>query len=1006
MRNLSFSSNRHFSFLGLCLLSASLPPGLGACGGSASHGGDPPVLGQTQFVSAAPPGGGGSFGVAGAGADDKGAAAPASAASSASPSTRAVQETDLYRLDGNRLYYLNAYRGLMVFDLTDVDHPKFLGRSPIVGTPVQMFVQNGVAVVVVADWYGTLDDGTPFHGSIVRGLDANDPSNIQVLGEAKLGGWVQDLRVVGDVLYAVSEDYGWVYGWDIGVANAGVASTGVASANSQGPSVIVSSVNFAGGKIAQVSSKTYAGYGGVFNVTPSSILLAHPALPADATQPPTSTELRYLDISDPGGAIVERGAITVDGVVQGWGADNGRWNLDFADGKTAHTIGCAGGGCYTSGGYVLATADFTNPDAPALSSELTIASTGWSAAARFDIGRLYLSPDGSYAAGASTPLQIYDLSNPAAPLLAGATQIPGQVWLMIPSGNQLFAVGSASNGTSSQAALEYLDVTSASAPSLVGTSTFGGDWAWTPAASTFKAFTKSDAQGLVVLPFSGWNASSQQYNNGVQLIEFTPSSLTTAGAAHTKGWVERGILANGRIVSLSDLALSVVDYSNPMSPQVTAELTLARNVIGSQPLGSTIAEVSSDFWGNDVSQSEVRVLPTSDPAEIHDQSAAPDLPVPGIDGRVFTNGSLLYVVTSVQVTAPCPKTTGGPDPGAPTQCPSWQQQVQVVDASSGTARARGTIALPAGPVPYGAWGWYGFYDYDWYGGGDVVQVGKDALAFRRWSPFYGPNGGYVDALDSLFVVDLSNPDAPTIGSTVVTSDVNGWWGNMRVIGDTLYTTHYAWIDDVSVAYRTLRYYVDRIDLGDRAHPRVQSSINVPGLLVGGSDSDPSLLYTVDYRWASFGGSTVNVNDFDVVQVDGAGVAHLVGSTALDGWVGNVVVRGTTAYTSTQAYPSSGGAPLMELHQIDASDPAHPRDFTSSTAKGWGWLLDVEGDRAIVTSGWGAGGVDIYKLAAGAAPAYDQFVRTVGWSWASNATRQGNTLFLTLGTYGVQPVTLQ
>ena len=34
-----------------------------------------------------------------------------------------------------------------------------------------------------------------------------------MLGEAKLGGWVRDDRVVGDVLYAVSEDYGWVYGW-------------------------------------------------------------------------------------------------------------------------------------------------------------------------------------------------------------------------------------------------------------------------------------------------------------------------------------------------------------------------------------------------------------------------------------------------------------------------------------------------------------------------------------------------------------------------------------------------------------------------------------------------------------------------------------------------------------------------------------------------------------------------------------------------------------------------
>ena len=39
--------------------------------------------------------------------------------------------------------------------------------------------------MVVADWYGQMDDGSPFHGSIVRGLDATDPANIKVLGEAK-----------------------------------------------------------------------------------------------------------------------------------------------------------------------------------------------------------------------------------------------------------------------------------------------------------------------------------------------------------------------------------------------------------------------------------------------------------------------------------------------------------------------------------------------------------------------------------------------------------------------------------------------------------------------------------------------------------------------------------------------------------------------------------------------------------------------------------------------------
>jgi hypothetical protein len=200
-----------------------------------------------------------------------------------------------------------------------------LGRSAIYGSPVEMLVRNGIAVIVVADWYGQLDDGTPFRGSIVRGLDATDPANIKVLGEAKLGGWVRDTRVVGDVLYAVSEDYGWSYGW--GVDSAGSGSGTVSPGGTTTETVIVSSVSFANNVIAAVGKETFTGYSGIFNVTPNSILLAH-----DPGTQTAATELLYLDISDPAGAIVKRGAITVDGRAQGWGADNGRWNLDFADG--------------------------------------------------------------------------------------------------------------------------------------------------------------------------------------------------------------------------------------------------------------------------------------------------------------------------------------------------------------------------------------------------------------------------------------------------------------------------------------------------------------------------------------------------------------------------------------------------------------------------------------------------------------------------------------------------
>jgi len=995
------------------------PSMLVACGSNAKD--EPPaaerVEGQSEFISAPP------NGVAGArnGGGDLSASPSAEAGDSKSPSAptsgeRKVEETDLYRLDGDRLYYLNSYRGLMVFDVTDVTKPKLLGRSPIFGHPVEMVVRNGVANVVVADWYGTMDGGTPFHGSIVRGIDARDPANIKITGEAKLGGWVRDTRVVGDVIYAVSEDYGWHYGYDSGYGDVAVSS-------STGSKVLVSAVSFAGGTVKQTGKLEFPGYGGVFFVNATSIMLAHDIVKdptAPYSEPTGKTELLYVDISDPAGTIKPRGKIAVNGRVQGWGADNGRWNLDFANQKHAHTIGCGNTYCGGAGSsFVLATADFTNPDAPKVASELAIAGTAWTPTARFVEGRMYLSPSADYWYGSSkekTPVQIYDTSDPTAPKFAGETAISGSVWLFMPSGNKLFALGNeylTSGGyyDSSKVSLRYLDVTDPTKPFVIGTSTFGDGWAWTPAAGTFKAFTKDDAQGLVVLPFSGWSHTTNSYNNGLQLIEYSATSIKTAGAAKTKGWVERGIFVKGKLVSLSDMALSVVDYSDRANPKVVSELTLARNVVHAQPQGTTIAQLSSDWWDNDLSKSELRVLPLADAEENKSlDGALASVSIEGYNARVFRNGDLAYVVSDVREKVTCPTSGGGapaPDGKGSGECYSSTQKVQVVDLAGGKATLKGSVKLPVSTYGGYYWGYWGCFAWDWYNGADVVQVQGDALAFRRWYPTYSSDGKYEETKHALYVVDLKNSDAPKLASTAITTDPWGWWGNMRVAGNTLYVSHYEWLTKPdpmkwgSEKYY-VKYYLDPIDLSDRAAPKVGKRINVPGIMVGASETDPSLVYTIDYRW--YGDTTKD--EFAVVKISGD-KAYLQGTTAIDGYVGQVFVQGNKAITSAQRYNDGSGTykgPTVQLHEIDISNPKSPIDRVSTEKRGWGWLLGVAGDRAVVTSGWYNAGVDIYKLSSGSAPVYEQFVRTRGW-WGHSMARQGNQIFLASGYWGVQTINL-
>ncbi len=1003
----SWLTDRGDHVVGMVIISfGSLLP-IGCSGGGTSA--QTRAAGQSDFASVSP--GASSRAALGVGNGSAETSAPGAAPgapqagdTAASVELRKVEETDLYRVEGDRLYYLNAYRGLMVFDVSDVDAPKLLGRSPIYGSPVEMIIHDGIASVVVADWYGTDAAGEPFYGSIVRGIDATDPAHMKILGDARLGGWVRDTRVVGDVLYAITEDYGSSFG-----GFGPVASDGVSVGSTQ-PSVAVTSVSIAEGQVVTKGSYRLPGYGGIFNVNASSILFAHSVTNPKKQNDTASTELVYIDISDPKGTIEPRGTLSFAGSIQGFGADNGRWNLDFADGSTAHVLACGAAYCGSDQPLVLATADFSKPDEPGVSSLVQIPATGWGATARFDSGRMYLTPGTNYYYGnqkPSLPLQIWDLADPKAPVLAGSTQLAGEVWNLIPAGDRLFALGNEYTPgetyyTSSQVSLRYFDVSNPAQPTQIGVSKFGDGWAWTPASGTFKAFTMDKSKGLVVLPFSGWDNDSYRYENGLQLIEYTERGISTAGAAHSKGWTERGIFVKNRLLALSDLALSVVDYTDHENPKLVSELTLARNVVNVRPLGASVAELSSDWWGNDSNHSTLRILPVSEAEENVTGVASDELEIPGQSAQTFHNGKLAYIVSNVCADSPAPMGGKG------SFCRSSTQEVSVVDYSRGKIEKRGVVDLPAlAGDYYGAGGWYGYYWFDWYNGGDVVQVGSDALAFRRWAPRYDGSGKYVESQQSLYMIDLRDPDAPAVASTLIVRDENAWWGNMRAIGDQLFASHYEWertpnTSNDGSAYDpgVVRYYLDRIDYSDRTRPRVAQKINVPGLLVGASDTDPSLIYTLDYRWSG----NSSVNELDVLKLSGDN-AYLQSHLDLPGWVGNTFVRGNRAYMSSQSYDASSST--VSLVEVDLSDPARPVLLAALAKPGWGWLVGVEGDRALVSSGWNDQGIDVYRLSGdgSAAPTYDQFIRTRGWA-VSSLSRQDDQLFLSSGYWGTQVVDLK
>ncbi len=154
---------------------------------------------------------------AGANADNK------SSGNQAAPSGRTgtVEEADLYRTFGNMLFYLNTYKGLTLFDLSDPKNPKKLYNLPVFGYPIEMFVTKNTVYALVRDaLYMMRTKGKlEFHRRNVSQLvtiDITDPKRPKVLQRFDIKGRLREgvSRKIDNTIYVVSYTPRYYYwGW-------------------------------------------------------------------------------------------------------------------------------------------------------------------------------------------------------------------------------------------------------------------------------------------------------------------------------------------------------------------------------------------------------------------------------------------------------------------------------------------------------------------------------------------------------------------------------------------------------------------------------------------------------------------------------------------------------------------------------------------------------------------------------------------------------------------------
>jgi hypothetical protein len=851
----------------------------------------------------------------------------------------------------------------------------------VLGSPVEMYVRDGYAYLVVSDyftWQQTADGAPkPFHGSQVRVVDVRQPDAPVVVGGLDLEGAVSDTRIVGDVLYVVSNRWAW---YD----NAGSADTS--------GSLVVTSIDLAAPSAPIVrESMTFPGSSHVIHVSPTTLYVAS----NEWSEAGGRTKVEIVDIDDPAGDLEAKGSLVADGTV------DQRFQLDEYDGYfrlVTHS------GSWGEDGSQLLSVFRLSPDI-GLVSTLALPNTGGLFATRFDGERGYLVTMVSV-----DPLEVLDLRDPANPVLTHSLVIPGVIQQLVPRGDRLLALGTdGASGVWSGVAASLFDVSDPQAPVMLARAPVGQGTAWSNAQWDDKALKVLDAEGMMLVPFSAWSIATidtpSHYANGFQLLSFDRQTLKGEGVVEQSGQVSRVFGHRNRLLSVSDRVLQSVDATDRAKLKVTSTLELAREVTDLVVVGGRAVTLSNDgwWWSSAEGRCELRIGASEAPED----DILGRLELPFRAERLFADGDGVIVVG-----APREQWTGSQQ---------WDGSLRVVRVS---------LAAPDRPVFEGevmvvalgaSGGWSNFAI------GAGARVTDGVLALPAWTTDVDARG-YWSTVAELVTVDVGRG---VFGRLSLPGPMAG---ELVVDGGALWTSH---SEDLSVAGGAplARYFADRIDLTDAAAPFVAEKINVPGTLVGVSGD---ALFTRDYQWTADGQVTHALAE--CTRSNGRAVLRTylaldegLGRIIADGrrlyattqpWSWSY---GQPVALSLRVFASSDQTPLAEVSRTPVGDWLQLRAlsgghlFLGSGYFGGPWdygvygggmgartgAVDgpVAGDAAMPGYGYGgsAQGLVDYSLADPDRPAYRQYIRTSGW--VQGLAVDGQRLFVSGGIYGVSTVDL-
>ncbi|MBX3227232.1 MAG: beta-propeller domain-containing protein [Labilithrix sp.] len=807
-------------------------------------------------------------GSAGSSSSSGGASSGGPAPPAGESASRAIQEADIVKLDGNRLYALSQYGGLAVVDVSDPTHLRLLGRKRTDGVPFEMYVENGRAHVMLNDFGRWIQDGRGgkwVQTSELLELDVTNPAKITEVGHYDVPGSIADSRLVGSSLYLVTFENG--YCWNC----------------NELPSTTVTSFAVGGTSVAKIDQiafraprKDYSWWQRSVSATNQRMYIGGPSWDWSGGDANRGSVIQVVDISDMSGKLKRGADVAIAGSI------NSRWQMDEHEG-VLRVVSQYGNGWWGPNGTINPRVQtFTVTSAASITplgqTELILPEPESLRSVRFDGVRGY-----AITAQQTDPLYTIDLSNPAQPKQAAALEMPGWIFHMEPRGDRLVGFGYDQMNWGGKLAVSLFDVSDLENPTMLTRVAFGsGGHIAADADRIHKAIRVLDEEGTILVPFASYGrwdgATCEQAQNGIQIIDYAKTGLTLRGLAPNRGQPKRAmVLPGGRLLGMSDRNVTTFDIAKRDAPARLDELDLSNPAYRMVETPTHIAAITNDWWSG---EAMLALTPkdNADDANAVGKVSLAELAAPQqqcsygysswtawYDARLFSRGSTVWMTLPVYK-YDYQSTDAG------------HVIVAAIDTSNPAApKIVGRTSVPLTRPVYGGYGYYGgcgvgLDGYGFYGGyyngglvgsGDAyVQVGSK-LAYlevvteyvdengRPYEPDYygsssssgsgGPKKEYhYEYRRKLHVIDFADPTQLVHERPVVLPPSLGTTP-LHVMGTTVLTSR--WVPSPTTKGK-VRFYMDRVNLAGTT--KQLATVNVPGSLLH-VDAPSSRIVTTDYR---------------------------------------------------------------------------------------------------------------------------------------------------------------